>query len=108
MAELGLESSARDRLIRTCYRACGLISFLTMGSDEVRAWTIPKGFTASEAAGRIHTDLSRGFIRAETVSYDDLKAHKDMRGAKAAGRVRKEGKTYIVEDGDILNILANA
>lgn len=107
MADLGLDSPARDRLIRTCYAACGLISFLTMGADEVRAWTIPKGFTASEAAGRIHTDLSRGFIRAETVSYADLKAHTDMRGAKAAGRVRKEGKTYVVEDGDILNILAN-
>lgn len=107
LADLGLEAPARDRLIRTCYHASGLISFLTMGSDEVRAWAIPKGATAVEAAGKVHTDFARGFIRAETVAYDDLFAHKDMRGAKAAGRVRKEGKAYRVEDGDILNILAN-
>ena len=83
------------------------MSFLTMGADEVRAWTIPKGATAVEAAGKIHSDLARGFIRAETVAYDDLVEHADFKGAKAAGRVRKEGKTYVVCDGDILNILAN-
>jgi len=107
LADLGLEAPARDRLIQVCYAAAGLISFLTMGPDEVRAWTIPKGATAVEAASKIHTDLARGFIRAETVAYDDIVAHADMKGARAAGRVRKEGKTYVVQDGDIMNILAN-
>ncbi len=79
-----------------------------MGADEGRPWTIHKGTTAVEAAGKIHTDLARGFIRAETVAYDDLVAHQDMKGARAAGKVRKEGKTYVVADGDVLNILANA
>lgn len=108
LADLGVEAAARDRLIQTCYSAMGLISFLTMGEDEVRAWTIPKGSTAVEAAGKIHTDLARGFIRAETVAYADLVANKDMKGARAAGKVRKEGKTYVVADGDILNILSSA
>lgn len=108
LQDLGIEKPARDRLIQTCYGACGLISFLTMGPDEVRAWTIRKDSTAVEAAGKIHTDLAQNFIRAETVAYDDLLAHKDMKGARAAGKVRKEGKTYVVADGDILNILANA
>jgi hypothetical protein len=107
LAELGIERPARDRLIETCYRACGLISFLTMGPDEVRAWTIRKGSSAVEAAGKIHTDIARGFIRAETVAFDDLVASGDMKGARAAGKVRKEGKGYVVADGDILNILAN-
>ncbi|MBI4718666.1 MAG: redox-regulated ATPase YchF [Planctomycetes bacterium] len=107
LAELGFEAPARDRLIQICYTAAGLISFLTMGPDEVRAWTIPRGATAVEAAAKIHTDLARGFIRAETVAYDDLVAHGDMKGARAAGKVRKEGKTYVVADGDILNILAS-
>lgn len=107
LADLGLEAPAKDRLIRTCYQAMGLISFLTMGEDEVRAWTITKGSAAVEAAGKIHSDLARGFVRAETVAYDDLVAHKDLKGAKAAGKVRKEGKTYVVADGDILNILSS-
>ncbi|MGB2986438.1 MAG: DUF933 domain-containing protein [Phycisphaerae bacterium] len=107
LADLGLEAPASDRLIPTCYRACGVISFLTMNPEEARAWTIRKGATALEAAAKVHTDLARGFIRAETVSYDDLVAHKDMKGARAAGRVRKEGKTYVVQDGDLLQILAN-
>lgn len=108
LLELGIQSPARDRLIRACYRAGGLISFLTMGPDEVRAWTIHAGDTAVDAAAKIHTDLANAFIRAETVAYDDLVAHTDMKGAKAAGKVRKEGKQYVVQDGDILNILANA
>jgi len=108
LADLGLTAAARDRLVQTCYNALGLISFLTMGADEVRAWTVRKGSSAVEAAGKIHSDLARGFIRAETVAYGDIVAHKDMKGAKAAGKVRKEGKTYIVADGDIMNILANA
>ncbi len=107
MEEMGLAESALDRLIKTCYEACGLISFLTMGPEEVRAWTIRRGATAVEAAGKIHTDLARGFIRAETVAFEDLVAHKDMKGAKAAGRARKEGKSYIVQDGDVMLILAN-
>lgn len=107
MADLGLEIPAREKLIQACYRAGGMISFLTMGPDEVRAWTIHEGDSAVGAASKIHTDLARGFIRAETVAYDDLVANTDMKGAKAAGKVRKEGKTYIVKDGDILNILAN-
>lgn len=107
LAGLGIETPARDRLIRSCYEVAGLISFLTMGPDEVRAWTIHKGATAVEAAGRIHTDLARGFIRAETVAYDDLVAHHDLKGARAAGKVRQEGKNYIVADGDILNIKFN-
>lgn len=107
MADLGIAESARDRLIKTCYDALGLISFLTMGPEEVRAWTVRQGSTAQEAAGKIHTDLARGFVRAETVAYTDLLEHKDMKGAKAAGKVRKEGKSYIVQDGDIMLILAS-
>lgn len=108
LQDLGLETPARDRLIQVCYRAVGMISFLTMGKDEVRAWTITRGNTAVEASGKIHTDLARGFIRAETIAYDDLVTHADVKGVKAAGLVRKEGKTYIVQDGDILNILSSA
>lgn len=108
LADMGLKEPARDRVIRACYQACGLISFLTMGPEEVRAWTVEKGATAVDAAARVHTDLARGFIRAETVAYDDLVAYRDMKGAKAAGRVRKEGKGYVVQDGDVLLILASA
>ena len=107
LQDFGLQGSTRGRLIRTCYRACGLISFFTTGPDEVRAWTIPHGATAQEAAGVIHTDFARGFIRAETVGYDELVACHDFRGAKAAGKVRKEGKGYVVQDGDVLHILAS-
>lgn len=105
LADLGLPSPARDRLIQSCYRAGGFISFLTMGPDEVRAWTIHQTSTAVDAAARIHSDLARGFVRAETVAYADLVANGDMKGARAAGKVRKEGKSYMVADGDILNIL---
>lgn len=107
MADLGLTASARDRLIRACYDALKLVSFLTVGEDECRAWTIPAGTDAVTAAGEIHSDIARGFIRAETVSYDDLHACKDMKGAKAAGKIRLEGKTYIVRDGDIINFRFN-
>lgn len=107
LSDLGLEAPAQERLIQTCYRANGLISFLTMNPEEARAWTVPKGTTAVEAAAKVHTDFARGFIRAETVSFEDLVAHNDMKGARAAGRVRKEGKNYVVADGDILNILAS-
>jgi len=107
LADLGLEAPACDRLARTCFGALGLVVFLTHGADEVRAWPIPRGSTAVEAAGKIHSDLARGFIRAETVAYADLEAAGDMRAAKAAGKVRQEGKTYVVQDGDILTIRFN-
>ena len=103
LADMGLAASARDRMVQACYQRLSLVSFLTTGEDECRAWTIPAGTDAVTAAGQIHTDIARGFIRAETVSYDDFKAHGDMKGAKAAGRVRLEGKNYIVQDGDIIN-----
>jgi len=102
--DLGVSEPAKDRLIRVCYETLGLISFLTVGEDEVRAWSIRKGTTAVDAAGKIHSDLARGFIRAETVSYDDLVAAGDMKAAKAAGKVRLEGKTYVVQDGDVINV----
>lgn len=104
LEDLGVKEPARDRLIRACYETVGLISFLTCGEDEVRAWPIRKGTVAVDAAGKIHSDLARGFIRAETVSFEDLVAAGDMKAAKAAGKVRLEGKTYVVQDGDIMNI----
>ncbi len=105
--DLGISEIARDKLINHCYTDCKLISFLTAGEDEVRAWTIPYDCPAVEAAGAIHSDIQRGFIRAETVSYEDLMACGDMKGAKAAGKVRLEGKTYPVKDGDIINFRFN-
>lgn len=104
LADLGVTAPARDRLLRACYQALGLVSFFTVGEDECRAWTVPAGTDAVTAAGEIHTDLARGFIRAETVSFEDYRAAGDMKGAKAHGKVRLEGKNYIVRDGDILNI----
>jgi GTP-binding protein YchF len=104
MADLGVQTPARDRFLRAAYASLGLLSFLTVGPDECRAWTVPAGATAPEAAGRIHSDLQRGFIRAEVVAYDDLKAHGDMKTAKAAGAVRLEGKEYVVQDGDVMEI----
>ena len=103
LADLGLSASARDRMVQACYQRVNLISFLTAGEDECRAWTIPANTDAVTAAGQIHSDIARGFIRAETVSFADLKAHGDMKGVKAAGRTRLEGKSYIVQDGDIIN-----
>jgi len=106
-ADLRIEVPARDWLIQSCYQALGLISFFTLGPEEVRATPIRAGTTALEAAAKIHTDMARGFIRAETVAYDDLVAHGDIRGAKAAGKVRQEGKSYIVADGDVINFKFN-
>jgi GTP-binding protein YchF len=105
MEELGIEESGLDRVIALSYRLLGLVSFLTAGPDEVRAWPIPDGSTAVDAAGAIHTDLARGFIRAETVSYDDLVALGSMAEARKNGKLRSEGKTYRVRDGDVLEIL---
>ncbi|KJR42941.1 GTP-dependent nucleic acid-binding protein EngD [Candidatus Magnetoovum chiemensis] len=107
LRELGIAEPALNRLVRHCYSLLGLISFLTVGDDEVRSWTINKGSTAVEAAGKIHSDIERGFIRAETVSYDDFISAGSMVNAKKHGSVRLEGKTYIVKDGDILNFRFN-
>ncbi|MFB3893327.1 MAG: DUF933 domain-containing protein [Phycisphaerae bacterium] len=107
LADLGLTASARDRMVQACYKRLNLVSFLTCGEDECRAWTIPAGTDAVTAAGEIHSDIARGFIRAETVSFEDLKSHGDMKGAKAAGKVRLEGKNYIVKDGDVINFRFN-
>ncbi|WP_038038526.1 redox-regulated ATPase YchF [Thermorudis peleae] len=107
MSELGIREPGRNRVIRTSYALLGLISFFTVGEDEVRAWTIRRGMTAVEAAGAIHSDLQQGFIRAEVVSYDDLVATGGLAEARRAGLLRLEGKHYVVQDGDILHILFN-
>ena len=107
MQELGLRESGLDRLIRSSYALLGLNSFLTAGSDECRAWTIKKGTKAPQAAGKIHTDFERGFIRAEVIAFQDLKACGSMAAAKAKGLVRSEGKDYVMQDGDIVNFLFN-
>ena len=105
MEELGIAESGLERVIRLSYQLLGLISFLTAGPDEVRAWPIPAGSTAVEAAGAIHTDLAKGFIRAETVGYDDMIQLGSTAEARKAGRLRSEGKTYRVADGDVIEIL---
>ncbi|MCM1128263.1 MAG: redox-regulated ATPase YchF [Alistipes senegalensis] len=107
LTDMGMSEPGLDRLIRAAYNLLGLQTYFTAGIKEVRAWTIHKGDTAPEAAGVIHTDFQRGFIRAQTISYDDFVAHKGEQGAKEAGRMRAEGKEYIVQDGDILNFLFN-
>lgn len=107
MEELGVNESGLDKLIRSSYALLGLISFLTAGSDECRAWTIKKGTKAPQAAGKIHTDFERGFIRAEVISFDDMKECGTMVNAKAKGLVRSEGKEYVMKDGDIVNFLFN-
>ena len=107
MEELGVAESGLDRLIKASYALLGLISFLTAGSDECRAWTIKKGTKAPQAAGKIHTDFERGFIRAEVIAFEDMKAMGTMAAAKAKGLVRSEGKEYIMKDGDIVNFLFN-
>ena len=107
MEELGVAESGLDRLIKSSYALLGLISFLTAGSDECRAWTIKRGTKAPQAAGKIHTDFERGFIRAEVIAFEDMKACGTMAAAKAKGLVRSEGKEYIMKDGDIVNFLFN-
>ena len=99
---LGLEESGLDKLIKKSYDLLGLMSFLTAGEPEVRAWTIKKGTKAPKAAGKIHSDIERGFIKAEIVSYDDLVREGSMVAAKEKGLVRQEGKEYIMQDGDIV------
>jgi GTP-binding protein YchF len=107
MEDLGISEAARDRAIGSSYGLLGLISFLTAGPDEVRAWTIRRNTPAVEAAGAIHSDIQRGFIRAEIVAYDDLIKAGGMTEAKKQGTVRMEGKTYIVKDGDVCHFLFN-
>lgn len=102
LEEIGLEESGLDRLVKVSYDLLGLISFLTAGTDEVRAWTIKKGTKAPQAAGKIHTDFERGFIRAEVISYEDHMTYKTIAAAKEKGLVRSEGKDYVVKDGDII------
>jgi ribosome-binding ATPase YchF (GTP1/OBG family) len=99
---LGLEESGLDKVIKKSYDLLGLMSFLTAGEPEVRAWTIKKGTKAPQAAGKIHSDIERGFIKAEVVSYDDLIREGSMVSAKEKGLVRSEGKEYIMQDGDIV------
>ncbi len=101
LEELGIGKSGLDRLIAECYDLLGLISFLTAGADECRAWTIRKGTKAPQAAGKIHSDFERGFIRAEIVSFSDLKANGSMTACKEKGLVRSEGKEYVMQDGDV-------
>ena len=107
MEELGVAESGLDRLIKASYALLGLISFLTAGADECRAWTIKRGTKAPQAAGKIHTDFERGFIRAEVIAFEDLKVYGTMANAKAQGKVRSEGKEYVMKDGDIVNFLFN-
>ena len=105
--DLGIAEPALNKLIHVSYDLLGLISFLTVGEDEVRAWTIARGMNAQKAAGKIHSDIERGFIRAEAVSYNDFIAHGNMAGAREKGLLRLEGKTYEVKDGDIINFRFN-
>lgn len=102
LEELGIQESGLDKLIRTAYHLIGLATYFTAGEQEVRAWTFKKGIKAPAAAGIIHTDFERGFIRAETVSFDDLNEYGSMAAAKEAGKVRLEGKDYVVKDGDVM------
>ncbi|HKX41240.1 MAG TPA: redox-regulated ATPase YchF [Burkholderiaceae bacterium] len=105
--EMGQDEPGLNRLIRAAFKLLGLQTYFTAGVKEVRAWTIHVGDTAPQAAGVIHTDFERGFIRAQTIAFDDFIAHKGEQGAKDAGRMRAEGKDYVVKDGDVLNFLFN-
>ena len=107
LEELGLEEPGLNRLIRAGFKLLGLQTYFTAGVKEVRAWTVPIGATAPQAAGVIHGDFERGFIRAQTIAFDDYIALKGEQGAKDAGKMRAEGKEYIVKDGDVLNFLFN-
>jgi GTP-binding protein YchF len=107
LAEIGQEEPGLDRLIRAAFKLLGLQTYFTAGVKEVRAWTIHIGDTAPQAAGVIHTDFERGFIRAQTIAFDDFVAYKGEQGAKDAGKMRSEGKEYVVKDGDVLNFLFN-
>jgi ribosome-binding ATPase YchF (GTP1/OBG family) len=103
--EMGQDEPGLNRLIRSAFKLLGLQTYFTAGVKEVRAWTIHVGDTAPQAAGAIHTDFERGFIRAQTIAFDDFIACKGEQGAKDAGKMRAEGKEYIVKDGDVMNFL---
>ncbi|MBC5763187.1 redox-regulated ATPase YchF [Ramlibacter albus] len=107
LAEIGQEEPGLNRLIRAAFKLLGLQTYFTAGEKEVRAWTVAIGATAPQAAGVIHTDFERGFIRAQTIAYDDYIAFKGEQGAKDAGKMRSEGKEYVVKDGDVMNFLFN-
>ena len=107
LQDLGIPESAMKRVIAFCYAHLGLISFLTVGKDEVRAWTIAKGASALEAAGKVHSDIAKGFIRAEVTAYDDFREAGSMAAAREKGQVRLEGRTYEVQDGDIITFRFN-
>lgn len=107
MAEMGIHEASRDRVVRLSYALLGLISFLTVGEDECRAWTVRRGATAVESAGVIHSDLARGFIRAEVIAHDELLAVRTLAEARRRGLLRSEGKSYVVQDGDVVNVLFN-
>jgi hypothetical protein len=107
LADMGMNEPGLNRLIRAGFKLLGLQTYFTAGVKEVRAWTIHIGDTAPQAAGVIHTDFERGFIRAQTISFDDFIAYKGEQGAKEAGKMRAEGKEYVVKDGDVLNFLFN-
>ncbi len=107
MAEMAVKALAAPRLIACCYQTLGLVSFLTYGSDECRAWTVPADTPALEAAGKIHSDIQRGFIRAEVITFEELKAAGDFKQAKVANKLRLEPKTYSVQDGDVITFRFN-
>lgn len=107
MSEMGIKESAVSKFVGSCYSVLGLISFLTVGSDEVRAWPIRQGTIALDAAGKVHSDIKRGFIRAETFNYKDFKELGSEKTIRAAGKIRLEGKEYVVKDGDIINFRFN-
>lgn len=107
MIELGLNESSLNRVVRAGYNLLNLQTYFTAGIKEVRAWTIPVGATASQAAGKIHTDFEKGFIRAQTISFSDFITYKGEQGVKEAGKMRFEGKKYVVKDGDVMNFLFN-
>ncbi len=107
LSDLGLAEPGLDRIIRAGYRLLGLLTFFTAGPKEVRAWTVRAGATAPQAAGAIHTDFERGFIRAETIAYDDYIAYKGENGAREAGRLRLEGKEYVMQEGDVMHFRFN-
>ena len=107
MADMGINEPAATKFVQSCYKTLGLISFLTVGKDEVRAWPIVKGTAALDAAGKVHSDIQRGFIRAETIAYADIVEFGGEKECKTAGTTRLEGKTYVVEDGDIINFRFN-
>jgi GTP-binding protein YchF len=107
LKDMGLDEPGLNRVIRAAYKLLGLQTYFTAGEKEVRAWTVKRGATAPQAAGVIHTDFERGFIRAETVAYDDFIKYKGENGAKDVGRLRLEGKEYIVKEGDVLHFRFN-